>query len=287
MTRLCQLYPSPVRERPLKGMYLDHAIHQLGSPSRPFVYANFLSSLDGRISLIDPETDHPYVPEVLTNQNDFRLFLELHAQADCLITHGGYLRALQSGTLGNILQVGRSEMSPDLIEWRRSHGMTEQPAIVITSASLDFPIHASIARHRQICYIATGRRADPERIRYWQSAGFPVLLAGHGRMVQGSALVAELAMLGYRSIYLIAGPQMLDTMLRERQLSRLYQTISLQLLGGETFHTLLPGPPLGAAGQLELSGLYYDSGEKNRAAQLFAQFETTTTRTTERGATER
>ena len=47
---------------------------------------------------------HPINPEggiietqltkILTSKEDFRLFLELYAQADCLITHGGYLRAL-------------------------------------------------------------------------------------------------------------------------------------------------------------------------------------------------
>lgn len=92
-------------------------------------------------------------------------------------------------------------------------------------------------------------------------------------MVQGDRLVEELAKLGYRSLYLIAGPQMLDTMLRGHRLSRLYQTISLQLLGGESFHTLLPGPPLGSDGRLILRELYYDPESNEHCAQLFACFE--------------
>jgi riboflavin biosynthesis pyrimidine reductase len=273
MTWLHQLYPASVQKKALNGLYLDHAIHKLGSPERPFVYANFLSSLDGRISLIDPDSAHPYLPEILTNPNDFRLFLELQAQADCLITHGGYLRSLMSGSLGNILQTGVNEGATDLAAWRKAQGLDQQPAIVIASASLDFEIPPSIAQHRQACYIATGSQADPERIRYWQAAGYPVILAGSGRMVQGGTLVAELGKLGYHRLYLVAGPHMLDTMLRERQLSRLYQTISLQLLGGEAFHTLLPGPPLGPAGQLQLRQLYYDPAGHDHSAQLFAQFD--------------
>jgi riboflavin biosynthesis pyrimidine reductase len=275
MTSVQQIYPAPVRDKTLIGLYLEHAVHNLGTPSRPFVYANFLSSLDGRISLIDPNSARPYLPEILTNPNDFRLFLELHAQADCLITHGGYLRALMSGALGNILQTGTSEATRDLADWRKAQGLEKQPAVVIASASLDFEIPPSIGQHRQACYIATGREADPARIRYWEQAGYRIIIAGHGRMVQGGSLVAELGRLGYRSIYLIAGPRMLDTMLRERQLCRLYQTISLQLLGGESFHTLLPGPPLGPAGRLQLQQLYYDPAANDHSAQLFAQFDIT------------
>lgn len=273
MTRVQQIYPVPVQEKNLIGLYLEHAVHRLGTPSSPFVYANFLSSLDGRISLIDPENDRSYLPEILTNPNDFRLFLELHAQADCLITHGGYLRSLVRGTLGNILQTGTHAEALGLAEWRSAEGMEKQPAVVIASASLDFLIPPSIEEHRQACYIATGRRADPNRIRYWRKRGYPVIIAGDGRMVQGGLLIRELGRLGYRSIYLIAGPHMLDTMLRERQLSRLYQTISLQLLGGEAFHTLLPGPPLGPAGRLRLGELYYDPAASDHSAQLFAQFD--------------
>ncbi|MGH8477172.1 MAG: RibD family protein [Methylococcales bacterium] len=269
-----QLYPAPYHEKELEGLYLDHAIHRLGSPESPFVYANFLSSLDGRIALIDPESGASFLPKTLTNRNDFRLFLELHAQADCLITHGAYLRSLREGKLGNILQVGTGEEGSDLLEWRKEQGLEPQPAIVIASASLDFEVPGSIEEHGQECYIATGQDADPVRIRHWRERGYVVILAGDGHMVQGNHLVAELGKLGYRSIYLIAGPNMLDTMLRERRLCRLYQTISLQLFGGESFHSLLPGPVLGPSGRLRLRELYYDSAGDEHCAQLFACFET-------------
>lgn len=273
-TRVQQLFPAPNREKELEGLYLEHAIHQLGSPEKPFVYANFLSSLDGRIALIAPQSGKSYLPKILTNPNDYRLFLELHAQADCLITHGAYLRAMMKGTLGNILQTGATEETKDLAEWRENQGIEKQPAIVIASASLDFPIPPSIAQYSQPCYIATGHQADPERIRHWEKLGYPVITAGQDRMVQGEPLVKALGQLGYSRLYLIAGPHMLDTMLRERQLSRLYQTVSLQLVGGESFHSLLPGPPLGRPGQLHLRQLYYDPGTDYHSSQLFARFET-------------
>jgi riboflavin biosynthesis pyrimidine reductase len=273
MTRpLLRLYPPPAAEIPLPGLHLGLNLHRLGSPAAPFVYANFLSSLDGRIAREDASGE-PRLPKNLTTPNDFRLFLELHCQADCLITHGGYLRALAAGRLGNILQVGAHPSGQDLPGWRAAEGLPPQPAVVIASASLDFPMPASLRAHGQPCYIATGERADPGKIACWRDRGYEVLLAGRGVQVEGGALTRQLGALGYRTLYLIAGPQMLDTMLRDGCLSRLFQTLAHQLLGGEAFRTLLPGPELGPSGRLRLLSLHYDAASPEGAGQWFCQFE--------------
>lgn len=272
-TRLIRLYPTPSIEVPVRDLYLAHNVHTLGSPGAPFVYANFLSSLDGRIALEDVERGTSFIPKHITTDSDFRLFMELHAQADCLITHGGYLRALAEGRLGDILQVGVRPENRDLAEWRAKQGLKPQPAILIASASLDFPMPDTIRTHRQEVYIATGREADPARVRRWQNQGYRILFVGEGRMVRGEPLIQALSGLGYKSIYLIAGPQMLDTIIRERQLSRLYHTITHQLVGGPDFRTLLHGPALGPEGNLKLRSLYYDPDAPEESGQFFAQFE--------------
>jgi riboflavin biosynthesis pyrimidine reductase len=195
--------------------------------------------------------------------------MELHAQADCLITHGGYMRALSEGRLGNILQI----RDKDLVEWRHSNDLKAQPAVIIASASLNFPMHTSLHEHAQTVYIATGRNADPDRIRYWQNLGYPILITGEDRMVHGAPLIHELRGLGYKSIYLIAGPQMLDTIVREKQLFRLYLTITHQLIGGTDFRTLLTGSMLGAEGNLILKSLYYDPYSPTGSGQFFMQFD--------------
>jgi riboflavin biosynthesis pyrimidine reductase len=265
---LIRLFPTSCPQVAIKGLYLDHQIHQLGTSESPFVYANFLSSLDGRIALEDIVEGNSFVPKHLTSASDFGLFMELHAQADCLITHGGYLRALNHGHLGNILQVSNN----DLQAWRHDHGLAPQPAVIIASASLDFPMHESLLNTSQAVYIATGENADRARVDYWQQQGFPVLFAGEDKLVQGAALIDELTGLGYRSIYLIAGPQMLDTMIREHQLSRLYLTISHQLLGGKDFRTLLTGEILGAEGNLTLESMFYEQNLPPEVGQFFMQF---------------
>lgn len=266
--KLLRLYPVPSEEVPIKGLYLAHKIHELGQPGTPFVYANFLSSLDGRIALEDIAQGLSYIPKHLTTPSDFTLFMELLAQADCLITHGGYMRALADKRLGNILQIN----DKDLIEWRSQNGLPSQPAIVIASASLTFSIPDSLFESGQKVYIATGSHSPPERIRYWQEQGFPVLLAGADKLVQGAPLLQKLTPLGYKSIYLIAGPTMLDTIIRDKQLSRFYLTITHQLLGGRDFRTLLTGSLLGPEGNLKLESLYYEPDSPPGTGQFFTQF---------------
>jgi riboflavin biosynthesis pyrimidine reductase len=275
---LLRLYPKPFAEQPLRGLYLEHRLHMLGTQERPFVYANFLSSLDGRIAVEDSARDNAYIPEHISTDSDLRLFLELQAQADCLITHGGYLRALSEGRLGNILQVGVQPGAEELSLWRKAQGLPSQPAVVIASASLDFPLHPSLQEHNQAVYIATGRGADPRRVNEWRERGCRILIAGEAASVEGRALVRALRELGLVSLYLIAGPQMLDTMVRQRQLSRLYHTTTHQLVGGTDFHTMLPGPMLGEEGNLRLRSLYYDADAPAGSGQFFAQFDTSATR---------
>jgi len=265
--QLFNLYPLCGQQHNLKGLYLAHRLDMLGSTLHPFVYANFLSSLDGRIALEDrAQNVSPYIPKHITTASDFKLFMQLHAQADCLITHGGYMRALSEKRLGNVLQVKNDE----LVEWRCHKGLKPQPTVIIASASLDFPIHPSLHEHQQECFIATGKNADVERIHYWQNQCFKILKAGEE--VQGAALIQQLKKLQYKSIYLIAGPRMLDTMIREKQLSRLYLTMTHQLIGGLDFRTLLTGPQLASEGNMKLKSLYYEQGSPIGSGQFFMYF---------------
>jgi riboflavin biosynthesis pyrimidine reductase len=270
---ILRLYPGPSGEVPLKGCYLAERVNELGSPKNPFVYANFVSSLDGRIAVEDTVNGLSHVPSELTSAHDFRLFLELQAQADCLITHGGYLRAIAERRLDDILQVGTRPETRDLAEWRAAQGLAAQPAVVVASASLDFVIPDSVATHGQRVYIATGRTADAGRVADLERRGYPVIVAGEGKSVEGGALVQALGRLGFTTLYLLAGPLMLGTMLRQHMLSRLYVTVSHQLIAGEQFDTMVEGPRLGEAGRLNLSAVYYDPAATERPGQFFLSFE--------------
>jgi riboflavin biosynthesis pyrimidine reductase len=269
---LRQLYPDS-GEHSLHGLYLDHRLHELGRPGLPFVYGNFVSSWDGRIALRDAGSGESRLPEALTSDSDFRLLLELHAQADCLITHGGYMRAIAQRRLDDLLQVGKIKGHEDLAAWRAAQGLAPQPAICIASGSLDFPFPESVRRHGQPVFIATGRSADAARVRRWDREGYEVVIVGEESAVEGRPLVHALAQRGYRNAFLLAGPRMLETMLRDGVLSRLYLTLVHRLLGGEHFHSLIEGPELHAAGRLKLAALYLDSSSPDGIGQFFAQFE--------------
>jgi len=273
LSQILQLYPEAGQAQALLGTYLAHRLHKLGSEMRPCVYANFVSSLDGRIALSNAEDGGSYLPTRLTSVSDWRLFRELQAQADCLITHSGYLRSLAAGKLDDILQVGVRDEDADLGRWRLENGLPVQPAVVIASASLEFPMPSSIKMHKQKVYIATGEKSDPIKIRRWRDSGCEVIIAGKKQFAEGAPLVSALAVLGYKSLYLIAGPQMLETMLRDCQLTRLYLTITHQIFGGKKFCSIFSGPELQSGGNLHMKSLYYDPHLPSGAGQWFAQFE--------------
>src|SRR5499426_334691 len=197
-----QLYPN-WREHPVRGLYLAHRLHELGRSGLPFVYGNFVSSLDGRIALRDPRDGEGRLPEALMSGSDFRLLLELHAQADCLITHGGYMRAIAQRRLDDLLQVGTIKGHEDLTAWRAAQGLAPQPAVCIASGSLDFPLPESVGPHGQQVFIATGRSAEPARVRQLERDGCEVVIAGEGSAVEGRPLVDALARKGYRSAFLL------------------------------------------------------------------------------------
>ena len=267
-----QLFPPPVRERPLSGLYLREDLSVPPPGAAPFIYANFVTSLDGRIATTGAD-GVARLPEGLTNPRDWRLFQELQAHADCLVTHGGYLRALESDILGNILQVGHAAGSEDMARWRAEMGMGPQPAVAIVSTSLDFCLPRSLSERGQAVHVLTTAVAPRERIAALRAAGCEVVAAGSGSRVNGKQVAAVLGERGYRRLYLQTGPGMLETTLRERVLSRLYLTLGHRVVGGERFDTMLRGGPFGAAGSLRLRALYLDQSAEGGSGQFFASFE--------------
>lgn len=266
-----QCLPTPSRLRGLSGLYLEHQLHLLGSSDKPFVYGNFLTSIDGRIALGTDESDS-VIPKGLGTAEDWYLLQELEAQADCIIVHGAYLRALEAGRLGNILQVGTTDGTQSLQVWRSQNGLSPQPDIVIVSASLDFPIPPSLQLNQQRVIIATGAHASPARVQALRESGLDVWIAGAKRWVEGGALVQQLGQCGYRSIYLLAGPRILATMARDKMLSRLYLTLSHCLVGGNAFHTLFNGQELPELLRFKLESLHYQKSALDQPGQFYVCF---------------
>ena len=253
-----RLIPAPQEELPLNGLYLQQHLHRRGSSGQPFVYSNFITSLDGRIALAGEHRHSHEVPDSITNPRDWRLYQELAGQADILITSGRYFRQSVIGEAQDRLPVGNQPDFADIHRWREQQGLAAQPDIAIMSASLDIPEDALAPYHKRKIYVFTGEQADPGRVRQLERSRVTVMRAGSGRQVEGRRMIDQLAAEGYRSIYAIAGPWVFHTLLEAQVVDRLYLTLACQLLGGNEYDTLLEGPQLIPPISMQAVGLYHD-----------------------------
>lgn len=269
-----RLFPGPVEERPLEGTYLRHALHRRGG-ARPFVYTNFIASLDGRISEAD-ERGRRRVPAAIAGPRDWRLYMELLAQAEVLLTGGRHLRAVAAGRHGDLLQLAEAE-HPDLVAWRREAGLTPHPTCAAFSASADIPAAALRARHPGRLLVFTCEDAEPARVQALERAEVEVVAAGRGGRVDAAAALAWLAGRGVRTVYSIAGPRLFHALLSAGAVDRLYLTLAHQLLGGAHYDTLLHGAALTPPPRLRLRELHLD--REGGREQLFACYERHTAET--------
>lgn len=277
---IIQLYPQPGGSVPLKGLYLSHdqlgqINHQSSSPESnnlPLVYANFLTSVDGRIALRADDANHFLLPEQLKSNEDFMLLLELYAHADCIITHGGYMRALAEGRLGNVLQLPQTTDTEYIHAWREQRGMQANPDVMIVSGSLNFPWHSSLDSSTQKVHIATGGHASNEAQQQWLDRGHDIHQFGESKYVDVNALMSYLQSRGYRSVCLMAGPDLLQDMLAHGFVKHFFMTMTHRLLGGSEFKTMLNGDALENEGRLVLKSLYLDELNSNLTGQWYVEF---------------
>ena len=105
MKPVVKLYPPPAQELPLEGLYLGHDLRgQAADRSHPFVYTNYVVSLDGRIAVPRADGTGMAIPPATSNGRDWRLFQELAVQADVILTSGRYLRDYARGEAQEILE---------------------------------------------------------------------------------------------------------------------------------------------------------------------------------------
>jgi len=264
-----RFYPLPAEQIPLEGLYLSLNLHRQAADDEVLIYSNYITSVDGRISLRDVDSGQFIAPKEISNKRDWRLYQELAAQAGVMITSARYFRQLAQGQAQDLLPVGQTQEYADLLDWRHAQGLDSQPAIAIVSNSLDIPVAALDMVHGRDIYVFTTEQADPTREIALKRHGAHVIHAGGSEGVNGGVLRRRLASLGFSSAYMIAGPQVHGTLIRAGALDRLFLTTHHTLLGGDAFHTILQGE-LAAPARLELKSLYLDT--KPDYQQMFAQY---------------
>lgn len=271
MNDVLQLYPTPPRPLPLTGLYLAHDVRQFAeNAGQPFVYTNYIASLDGRIAIPHPSQPGMVVPQAIANDRDWRLFQELAAQADVLLTSGRYLRDYAAGRAQEILRIYDDPRFSDLGEWRAARGLPAYPALAVISASLDFPIPPALAQRTLLVF--TVQNASPDRMRDLARQAGRVIVAGETR-VDGAQLVSALAEMNYRTIYNATGPKVLHLLLSAGALNRLYLTHASRALGGDRFASLVEGELLQPAPGFRLHALYFDADGLDGLGQLFASYD--------------
>jgi riboflavin biosynthesis pyrimidine reductase len=252
---LNKVYPEHRENVVLRNLYLDRAVLPC-TPGRPCVYTNYIASLDGRIALTHPVTGHSKVPEAITNEYDWRLYQELAAQADILITSGRYMRDLAEGKAQDELPLGSSAQFEDLRQWRLANDLPPQPAVAILTSSMDLPWqHICKGLGRKIYVFTTERNVDA-KCRSAADAGAEVIHLGEEKYVTGSDLVTWLYRHGYQRIYAIAGPMVLETLIADQVLSALFLTQVHRIIGGVEFDTILQAEQLTPPADLVLRSMY-------------------------------
>lgn len=251
---------------PIKGFYLGLSLQRQAAEGELLIYGNYIASLDGRISLFDPPSREFAVPDTLANKRDWYLYQELAAQSDIMITSARYFRQLEKGCAQDLLPVGGEPEYSHLREWRLEQGLTPQPAIAIMSRTLDIP-HASLeALKDRGVYIFTVESAPEDRRVALKAYGVEVISVGESD-IDALLMRRELIGRGFKSAYMIAGPQVHHTLIASGVVDRLFLTTRFLLLGGEQYHTICEGE-LERPQNMQLESLYFD----RECNQTFAQF---------------
>lgn len=266
MPTVVELFPCTGKVRSLRGLYLGQDL-RLRSRSTPFVYTNFTCSLDGRIAIRE-SGGRPHVPAAIANQSDWRLFHELAAQADVLLTSGRYLREYVAGKSQEVLAPYGDPDLADLEDWRLSHGLPALPAIAVLSGSLDFAVPDVLLTQKRQVLIFTGADHDTAKAESLRRQGLQVHTAGAGPRVDGKAVIEILASQGHRYLYSVTGPEVFATLLAAGCLHRLYLTQTQVLLGGDAPITLLRGDQLTPPVQVSLRSLYLEQQTSGLGQQL-------------------
>ena len=264
-----RLFPLPQQQSALQGLYLSLNLHRQAAAGEMLIYSNFITTLDGRISVREPESGEYTVPESIANKRDWRLYQELAAQSDVMLTSARYFRQLARGRAQDLLPVGAAPEYADLRVWRKEQGLKEQPDVMVLSNSLDIPMQALEKVQERSVTVLTSRQADRKKVERLQSHGLTVLVAG-SHAVEGHLLRQLLIRQGYRSAYMIAGPQVHRTLVAAQVLDRMFLSTHFTLLGGDAFHTIMEGDT-GNPVQAKLRSLYLDQCASS--PQLFADYD--------------
>lgn len=242
----------------------------LAEEGRTIVYANYVSSVDGRIAT-ENDGGEMGVPQGVRNDRDWRFFQELAAQADVLLVSSRHLNQVDENPNAYMAE-WQKEQYADLGEWREANGFRRFPDTAVISRSLDFPVPRSLLENGRKLLVFTPANADQSDLNRLGEQGAELLLCGETDL-DAQKMVHIFGDRGYRTAYVTFGPGGLHALLRAGVVQRLYLTLAHRLIAGDPFQPLTEGkqfePPL----DLRLRSIYLDPAPLNGSGQLFLSYD--------------
>lgn len=212
---------------------------------RPYVIANFVSSVDGRATFQGGSGR-------LGDEGDLEVFRALRHEVDAVLSGTGTLRAEQ---------YGRILKTPESRERRRRRGLAPEPLATTVTRSGDVPLDIPLfAEPEAKVVLFSGREIDVSSV----AAQVEVVVLHPPDL---ASALAHLRAHHQVSVLLCeGGPAMLAALVRERLLDELFLTLAPQLTGGGTGPALTTGPELPELRGMELAGVL------ERAGSLFLRY---------------
>jgi riboflavin-specific deaminase-like protein len=197
---------------------------------RPFVYMNFVSTVDGRAAR-DGRT------EALGSDADLELLLELRVMADAVLVGTGTLRAEGYDRLVR----GEPRRAR-----RVANGLAEDPLAVVLTRRFDVPWNAGLFQAPgQTVLVYTGAEGESPDV----PAAVEVVRLTDPRP---AAAMADLRGRGVRALLCEGGPTLFGALLADGAVDELFLTITPLLTGDEDEPNIVAGGRLAAPPELEL-----------------------------------
>jgi riboflavin biosynthesis pyrimidine reductase len=196
--------------------------HERAPEDRPFVYVNFVSTLDGRAAVAGRTG-------ALGSEADLEMLLELRTMADALLIGSGTLRAEGYARL-----VG----SPERRAAREAAGLEADPPAVLISRGLDLPWDAGLfAAPEQPVIVYTGADGEPPEV----AAPVEVVRL---EVPSPAAALADLRRRGVRALACEGGPHLFGSLLADGLVDELFLTIVPVLTGEDAAPRIVEGGDL-------------------------------------------
>ena len=217
--RIDRLWPDPADRLGLGALAEAYGRpgHDGGAPARPWIRANFVSTLDGSATGGDGRSG------------------EISSAADKVVF--GVLRRLADAVLvaaGTVRDEGYAAMRVDeaSVAWRRRHGLHDHPLFVIATRSLELDPTSLVFTDAPVRPIVITVATAPAARRAALAGVADVIDAGRTEL-EPARLRAILAERGLADVLCEGGPSFLGALVAGGAVDELCLTMSAQLVSGD------------------------------------------------------